>query len=77
MTDPGAQMLLSDILLPELAIADTGHEGRFLQDMNMFVMLGSAERTESEFRALLRARGFGVKNVLATQPEETIVAIPE
>jgi hypothetical protein len=76
MTDPGAHLLVSDILLPERAAADAGDEARFLQDMNMFVMLGGAERTESEFRALLSATGFGVKSVLGTQPQETIVAVP-
>ena len=36
MTDPGAHLLVSDILLPERAAADAGDEARFLQDMNMF-----------------------------------------
>ncbi len=76
MTHPCAHLLVSDVLLPERAAADTGDQARFLMDMNMFVMLGSAERTESEFRALLTEGGFGVSTVLATRPEETIVAVP-
>ena len=39
-------------------------------------MSAGAERTESEFRALLSATGFSVKSVLGTQPEETIVGVP-
>ena len=76
MTRPGARLLVSDIHLAEHAVAGARDEARFLQDMNMFVMFGAGERTESEFRGLLGATGFGVEGVLATRPEETIVAVP-
>jgi 2-polyprenyl-3-methyl-5-hydroxy-6-metoxy-1,4-benzoquinol methylase len=76
MTRPGARLLVSDIHLAEHAVACARDEARFLQDMNMFVMFGTGERTESEFRALLSATGFSVGTVLATSPEETIVAVP-
>ena len=76
MTRPGARLLISDIHLPEHAVSGARDEARFLQDMNMFVIFGTGERTESEFRALLSATGFGVESVLATSPEETIVTVP-
>ena len=48
-----------------------------LIDLNMMVMTGGAERTESEYRELLGNSGFRVDRLVATKsPFSVIEAVP-
>jgi hypothetical protein len=71
---PGAQLLVIDTVLPNRAIDDPRARLKFLYDVNMHVMFGGRERTESDLRAILEAAGFTVDRVLATEPTATVVA---
>jgi SAM-dependent methyltransferase len=71
---PGAQLLVIDTVLPDRAIDDPDARVAFFYDVNMHVLYGGRERTESEVQAMLEAAGFTVNTVLATQPSATLVA---
>ena len=42
-------------------------------DLNMLVMTGGRERTEAEYRALLEAAGFRLRNIIPTQSEMSVI----
>jgi SAM-dependent methyltransferase len=70
---PGGTLLLLESVLP------SANDGMFpkLMDLNMMVMTGGRERTEGEFRNLLRAAGFKLTRILATgSPVQVIEAEP-
>ncbi|HWO62194.1 MAG TPA: methyltransferase [Umezawaea sp.] len=72
----GATLLIVGTVLPETASADEPIP--FFTDLNMLVLAGGRERTETEFRALLTATGFEVREVRggAAGPLATIAAVP-
>ncbi len=56
---PGhAKLLLIDRLMPPKIEAAPAHQRITMMDINMLVMPGGGERTESEFKALLASSGF-------------------
>ncbi|GHE57264.1 methyltransferase [Streptomyces capitiformicae] len=71
-----ATLLIVGTVLPETA--DTSAPVAFFTDINMMVMAGGRERTESEFRALLEETGFTVRSVGLGQagPLSVIEAVP-
>ena len=64
-------------LIPVDAIIPPGNEpSRTMQDINMMVLVGGLERTETEFRQLLDAAGFKLANIIPIQPRSIIEALP-
>jgi hypothetical protein len=71
-----ATLLIVGTVLPETANPD--HAVAYFTDVNMMVMAGGRERTESEFRQMLAATGFTVQSVQigAAGPLSMIQATP-
>ncbi len=61
MQDNGRLLLIEQVISP-------GNEPSFgkLLDLNMLVMMGGRERTETEFRSLLQAAGFQLTRIIPT-----------
>ena len=47
-----------------------------MMDINMMVLAGGLERTETEFRQLFDAAGFKLMNVIPIQPRSIIEGVP-
>ena len=60
------------------AIIPPGNEPspRKMGDINMMVLVGGLERTETEFRQLLDAAGFKLANIIPIQPRSIMEALP-
>ncbi|MFD5778917.1 methyltransferase [Streptomyces sp. NPDC126933] len=71
-----ATLLIVGSVLPETASMD--QPIMFFTDLNMLVNTGGRERTESEFRAMLKETGFTVRSVRlgAAGPLSIIEAVP-
>jgi hypothetical protein len=70
---PTARLIVAESVIPQGAAFDFGKWA----DLQMLVLVGGRERTETEFRDLLLAAGFGLQNVLATaSPLSLLVAKP-
>jgi hypothetical protein len=68
-----AKLLVVELVLPE---GDEPFLGKWL-DLHMLVLLGSRERTASEYDALFRAAGFKLVRVVPTPPGPSVVeAVP-
>ncbi len=59
---PGGKLLLVEMVVP----ADNRPGMAQAMDLNMLVLLGGRERTEAEYRDLLRSAGFRLERVIAT-----------
>lgn len=68
----GGRLLLVEAILPERA-AD--RPAAIRMDLHMLLLLGSRERTEAEWRALLDRSGFAVRRVLLTRTLGIIEAV--
>jgi hypothetical protein len=68
--DADARLLVVDAILPP---PNEGYEGKF-SDINMFVAAGGLERTEDEWRTLLRGAGFEILNAAPAGPVDVIEA---
>ena len=68
MTSDG-RVLIADVVLPT---GSEPHFGKFF-DLNMLVMTGGKERTESEFSQLLANSGFRLTNIVHTESPFSIV----
>jgi SAM-dependent methyltransferase len=66
---PGARLLLAERIVPTV----TAPSEAALFDINMLVVVGGRERTEAEYRQLLRESGFALLRVLATQSPLSIL----
>jgi O-methyltransferase domain len=70
---PTARLILVEDIIPEGATFDLS---KWI-DLQMLVCLGGRERTETEYRALLRGAGFDLQEVVATaSPLSLLVAKP-
>ncbi|MCH7620651.1 MAG: methyltransferase [Chloroflexi bacterium] len=60
------------------AIIPSGNEPSPMKmgDINMMVLAGGLERTETEFRQLLDAAGFKLVNIIPIQPRSIIESVP-
>ncbi len=67
-----ATLLLVEAVLPERAADDPE---AIRMDLHMLLLLGSRERTEAEWRALLDRSGFAVRRVLLTRTLGIIEAV--
>jgi orsellinic acid C2-O-methyltransferase len=70
---PDARLLLIERIVPNRLEASAAHRAIARSDLNMLVGLGSQERTESEFRALLHATDFHVVSVASAGPTFSII----
>jgi SAM-dependent methyltransferase len=59
---PGGKLLLVEMVVP----ADNRPSPAQAMDLNMLVILGGRERTEEEYRDLLRAAGFRLEQLIPT-----------
>lgn len=66
---PTSKLILVDSVVPESA---EPHFSKFI-DLNMLVMTGGKERTESEFRQLLGSAGFKLLRVIPTELPTSII----
>jgi SAM-dependent methyltransferase len=71
--DPGGRLVVVEIVLPPM---NEPHIGPLI-DLNMMVMTGGIERSESEYRALLAKSNFRIDRVVPTRsPFSVIEAAP-
>ena len=68
-----ARLLLIERLVPPHVGASAAHRAVARADLNMLVGLGGKERTESEYRTLLRDAGFRVNAILGAGPTFSII----
>jgi hypothetical protein len=61
---PGSKLLIVEAILPERA---RDRPAAIRMDLHMLLLLGARERTEDQFRALLRRGGFEVRRVVMTR----------
>jgi hypothetical protein len=67
----------SRMLLVDMVVPDNGVNFSKLLDLNMLVMNGGRERTETEFRTLLDASGYKLTKIVPTMaPQSVIEAVP-
>ena len=70
---PGGRLLIVETVLPE---GNTPHQGK-LQDLVMLVFPGGQERSEAEYKDLLRKAGFRLRRVVPTTSVVSVVeAVP-
>ena len=72
MTDDGTLLIIEMIMPDECGPAPANYP-LVMTDLQMFVMTGGRERTETEFRALLESAGFELKRIIRTQALESII----
>ena len=70
---PDARLLLVERIVPPRLEASAAHRAIARSDLNMLVGLGSKERTEPEYRALLQATEFHVISVVSAGPTFSII----
>lgn len=66
---PGSRLLILERLLP----SDGGPSPAALVDINMLVFTGGRERTEEQYRDLLRAAGLRLEHVRHLEPEPSLL----
>jgi hypothetical protein len=71
------RLLLVERVLPDAMEASARCRDVAFSDLNMLVLAGGQERTESEFRALLGRAGFRLARVVPAPPLCVLEAIPE
>lgn len=62
----GSVLLLVERVMPEQVDATPASRALAVSDLNMLVMTGGQERTETQYRSLLRLAGFDLTKVTAT-----------
>ena len=71
---PGGRLVVIETVVPE----DDRPEMVHLMDLNMLVMTGGLERTQSEYRALFEAAGYRLARALPTAgPFSVLEAVPD
>jgi hypothetical protein len=74
---PRGKLLLVERIMPERVEAAPRHRNLAWSDLAMLIGPGGRERTEAEFRALLRAADFELRKVISTAVEFSILeALP-
>src|SRR4051812_2068752 len=66
---PGGKLLLVEMVIP----SDNRPSPAQAMDLNMMVVLGGRERTEEEYRHLLRAAGFRLERVIPTHSPFSVI----
>lgn len=70
MRDNGKLFLMEFMLQPS---GDKFHQVKCMMDVTMMLMEGGLERTEEEFRALLKRSGFSVKRMIPTASPVSVI----
>ena len=70
---PEARLLLIEVMVPERAGTSPMDQMIAGTDLNMLTMTGGLERTEAEYRVLLRAAGLAVTRVVPTPSAFSVV----
>ena len=74
---PNARLLLVEQIIPARADDSPLSRRIFMVDVQMLVMLAGRERTEDEYRELLRAAGLRLTQVIPTDSRfQLIEAVP-
>jgi hypothetical protein len=63
----GARLLVIESVLPDLIGTSVEDRWRAAADLNMLIATGGRERTETEYRSLLRTAGFEVASIVPTE----------
>ncbi|MDB5719357.1 MAG: tcmN [Sphingomonas bacterium] len=66
---PGGTVIVIEQVLPEIAEDDPVHHSAFRTDLTMLLGTGGLERTEAEFRALMKACGLTLRRLLPNESE--------
>ncbi len=69
----GAALIIVERVLPQSGAPARDAASMFLSDLNMLVLSEGRERTESEYRSLLRTAGFELTRVVATATPHSIL----
>lgn len=69
----GAHLLLIEPILPERSEATSLHRTLSQHDLTMLVALGAQERTEREFRGLLKAASLRISKIVPAGPVYSII----
>jgi hypothetical protein len=67
----GATVLVIESVIPP---GNTPYAGKFM-DINMLVMTGGRERTESEYRQLFERSGLRIARIIPAHPLASIIEI--
>jgi hypothetical protein len=68
-----AKLLLVEIILPARVEQSPALQRAFMLDVHMMATTGGRERTEAEYRRLLKAAGFEVIRIIPTQSELAVI----
>lgn len=71
--DPRSTLLIIEMIMPNECGPSPANYPLVMTDLQMFVMTGGRERTETEFRALLEPAGFELQRIIPTQALESII----
>jgi orsellinic acid C2-O-methyltransferase len=72
------KLLLVERIMPGHLQATGAHQTVVRSDLTMLIALGGRERTEAEFRSLLRATGFRIGRILPAQLSYSLIeALPD
>lgn len=70
---PGAKLLMIEMVMPTHFSPSFSAYPLAMTDLQMLVMTGGRERTESEFRTVLASAGFDLKRIVPTQALDSII----
>lgn len=68
-----AKLLLVEIILPARVEQSPALQRAFMLDVHMMATTGGRERTEAEYRRLLKAAGFEVIRIIPSRSELTVI----
>lgn len=71
--DANSVLLLAERIMPELVDAAPATRALAVSDLNMLVMTGGRERTEMQYRTLLKTAGFTMTSITATDTALSII----
>ena len=69
----GGRLLLIERVMPERIEARVEHEEVCMADLNMLVITGGRERTETEYRTLLRRAGLALVRIVPTASPFSVI----
>ena len=69
----GHLLIMEFVLPPLVSHADPQVEGRLMSDLNMLAVTGGKERSERQWKTLLKQAGFALRKVLSTSGDKVMV----
>ncbi len=70
---PDSRLLLAEQILPDKFDVLSNHQSLARSDLTMIAALGAGERTEAEFKALLKSSGFSVTKIVSAGPTFSVI----